>query len=126
MLKTGTLVVLTIVIMISFAGFVYWWLSNYANELSEAISELYFKLDNDKVAAVSDITAIKEYWEENQHLLYYVIDHAEVDAIHLHILRAEEWLKRGCTQEAAVEIRELHHLIYYLPTNQGLNMEGIL
>jgi len=125
-MKTGILIVITILIMISFAGYIYWWLSSYTAGLTEAIEELYHKMEENEAAAITDIRTIREYWEENQNLLYYVIDHAEVDAIHLRILRTEEWLKQGNTDEAAVEIRELHHLLYYLPKNQSLNMEGIL
>ena len=125
-MKTIVLISITIVLMLSFAGYVYWWLSSYTSDLAEAMEELYHKLDSNVSAAFTDMKTIREYWEENQNLLYYVIDHTEIDAIHLRMLRAEEWLRQGNSEEAAVEIRELHHLLYYLPKTQGLNMEGIL
>lgn len=125
-MKLSLIIVLIIILLIVGAWGLYAWLLHFSAELAAGTAEIYSELSRDSALSLTDITELRDSWQSKEKLLRCLLDHDDITAISLRMLRTEEWLKQDKSAEAAIELRELQHLLYYLPKTQGLGLEGIL
>jgi len=125
-MKIFILLIITVLLLLSLAVYLLWWL----NSLSAQISELaYAALDgivnNKPRQTESSVEKLKQLWEKNHTTVHCVINHATVDNISESIIRIEACLEQGRLDETVTELKLLIFAIDNLSHMEAITLKNI-
>lgn len=88
------------------------------------IKEAYYA--NDFSAALAYYDVFIEKWDSHEQLFSSLLEHAEVDLLHVEIKSIGAWLRTRDTVNLPASFAKLEYYLSHLPSQDSLSMENIL
>ena len=125
-MKIYILLIITIVLLFSLAGYTLWWLNSLCEEMNGLTKSLYASLKSgDYNTGLSKARTIEERWEEAHSMAYIVIGHYAINEINMNIVRLRSCLEQAMVDEAIVETNLLLYSFDNLSTFEKLSPANI-